>query len=94
MTAAATAAMVPARRTDSSISEDAAMEPITITTTVDLDHWNEEELLVHEWRTEQLRRLGIRRALAERFAGLVDWHEIAELVERGCSPELALEIAR
>lgn len=69
------------------------MEPITMTAT-DLDHWNDEELLVREWRTEQLRGLGIPTALAERFAGLVDWHEIAELVGRGCSPELALEIAR
>jgi hypothetical protein len=28
------------------------------------------------------------------FADLVDWHAIAELVERGCPPRLALEIAR
>jgi hypothetical protein len=26
--------------------------------------------------------------------GGIDWHEIAGLVERGCSPELALEIVR
>lgn len=69
------------------------MEP-TLTAEIDLDDGGDEELLVHEWRTGQLRRLGIPGALAERFAGLVDWHEIAELVERGCSPELALEIAR
>jgi hypothetical protein len=25
---------------------------------------------------------------------LVDWHEVARLVEKGCPPELALEIAR
>jgi hypothetical protein len=53
-----------------------------------------EELLVHEWRTEQLRRLGVAAALAEKFAALVDWHDIAALVERGCPPELAIEIVR
>jgi hypothetical protein len=93
MTAATAAAMVPARPSDQLDSEDRAMEPITMTE-VDFDETTDEELLVHEWRTAQLRRLGIPSALAERFAGLVDWHEIAELVERGCSPELALEIAR
>jgi len=34
------------------------------------------------------------RSLAERFADLVDWHALAELVERGCPAELALEIVR
>jgi hypothetical protein len=38
--------------------------------------------------------LGLPRALAETFAGLVDWHEIAALVARGCPPNLALEIVR
>jgi hypothetical protein len=53
-----------------------------------------EERLVREWRSEQLRRLGLPRVLAERFADLVDWHALAALIERGCSPELALEIVR
>jgi len=66
----------------------------TLIRTVDLDDHSDEEVLVHEWRTEQLRRLGLPRALAERFAGLVDWHQMADLVERGCAPDLALEIAR
>jgi hypothetical protein len=48
----------------------------------------------HDWRVEQLRRLGFPAGLAERFALLVDWHEIAELVARGCPPNLALEIVR
>ena len=69
------------------------MEPNTMTA-VDLDYWRDDELLVQEWRNRQLRRLGIPAALAARFAGRVDWHEIAELVKRGCSPELALEIVR
>jgi hypothetical protein len=28
------------------------------------------------------------------LADLVDWHAFADLVERGCSPRLALEIVR
>jgi hypothetical protein len=60
----------------------------------ELDQQAGETLLVHAWRTEQLRRLGLTRLIAEAFADLVDWHALAELVERGCSPELALEIVR
>lgn len=70
------------------------MEPILISDTDLADDSTDEELLVQAWRAEQLRRLGLPRILAEIFAGLVDWHEIAALVARGCSPELALEIAR
>jgi hypothetical protein len=64
------------------------------TTLMPTNDLNGEELLVHEWRTEQLHCLGLPRLLAERFAELVDWHAFAELVGRGCSPELALEIVR
>jgi hypothetical protein len=53
-----------------------------------------DEILVNEWRVEQLERLGIRRLVAEAVAGLVDWHEVASLIERGCTPALALEIVR
>jgi hypothetical protein len=73
------------------------MEPILLPAddpADDLVSDSEEELLVHAWRTEQLRRLGLHRVLAETFADLVDWHALAELVERGCSPELALDIVR
>jgi hypothetical protein len=52
----------------------------------------DEEILVHEWRAEQLQRLGLCRLLAESFAGRIDWHDLAALVARGCSPELALDI--
>ena len=52
----------------------------------------DEEILVHEWRAEQLQRLGLSRLIAEGFAGRVDWHDLATLVARGCSPELALDI--
>jgi hypothetical protein len=39
------------------------MEPMLITAD-DLENDSEEELLVHAWRTEQLRRLGLHRILA------------------------------
>ena len=61
---------------------------------VDEEQPSATEVLVHEWRTEQLERLGIARTVAEAVAGFVDWHELARLVERGCSPALALEIVR
>jgi hypothetical protein len=52
----------------------------------------DEEILVHEWRAEQLQRLGLSRLVAEGFAGRVDWHDLAGLVACGCSPEMALDI--
>ena len=70
------------------------MDPMLISDAELTKDTADEELLIHAWRAEQLRRLGLSRILAETFAGLVDWHEIAALVARGCSPELALEIAR
>jgi hypothetical protein len=70
------------------------MESILMSDAELADETTDEELLIQAWRAEQLRRLGLSRTLAETFAGLVDWHEIAALVTRGCSPELALEIAR
>jgi hypothetical protein len=69
------------------------MEPLLMPPEL-LDDEDPEELLVHEWRTEQLLRLGLPRTLAETFADLVDWHALAELVEHGCPPRLALEIVR
>jgi hypothetical protein len=69
------------------------MEPMLMPT-VDLDDGSDEEVLVHAWRAEQLRRLGLPRTLAHVYADLVDWHEISDLVERGCAPGLALEIVR
>ena len=43
---------------------------------------------------ERLSGLGLSNLVASAVAPLVDWHEMARLVERGCSPELALEIVR
>jgi len=49
---------------------------------------------VERWRTSELMRVGFAGddavALAARFD--VDLHEAIELVERGCSPELAVRI--
>ena len=53
-----------------------------------------EEGRVYEWRVEQLSGLGLSYVIASAVASFVDWHEIASLVERGCSPELALDIVR
>jgi hypothetical protein len=75
------------------MKERRTMEPILLADD-DLQDEVDEDLLVHAWRTEQLRRLGLPHTLAETFADLVDWHAFAELVGRGCSPELALEIVR
>jgi hypothetical protein len=69
------------------------MEPISIPE-LDHDERVDEETLVQAWRVEQLRRLGLPRVLAAAFADAVDWHELADLVRRGCPPSLALEIVR
>jgi len=55
---------------------------------------SEEDAGVYAWRVEQLSGLGLSQVVASAVASLVDWHEIARLVERGCSPELALDIVR
>jgi D-mannonate dehydratase len=55
---------------------------------------SDEEVLVYEWRVEQLARLGISTLIATAVATFIDWHDVARLVQRGCSPELALEIVR
>jgi hypothetical protein len=70
------------------------MEQILVSDAELVEDTTDEELVIHAWRAEQLQRLGLTRILAVTFAGLVDWHEIAALVARGCPPELALEIAR
>lgn len=63
--------------------------------TAEIDtHRTLEEQMVLEWRTHQLERLGVSKLIAAAFADRIDWHEIAALVQRGCSPELAVEIVR
>jgi hypothetical protein len=53
-----------------------------------------EERSVHRWRVSQLIRLGIPGALAEIYADRIDWHQVARLLQHGCSPRLALRIVR
>ena len=46
------------------------------------------------WRRERLREAGRPRELARRVAAdrAYDLHEVLELLDRGCPPELALRI--
>jgi hypothetical protein len=43
---------------------------------------------------DQLQSLDISDVIASAAADVVDWHEVACLVQRGCPPERALSIAR
>jgi hypothetical protein len=63
---------------------------------MDLQHklTDADDSIVREWRVTQLRRLGVPDALAEVDADYADWHQVARLVQRGCSPELAMRIVR
>jgi hypothetical protein len=69
------------------------MKPIPMLESELVEVVADDELLIHAWRAEQLRRIGLSDALADTFADRVDWREIESLVARGCPPELALEIA-
>ena len=51
-----------------------------------------EELLVHDWRVNRLTRLGVPGSLAEVYADRLVWLQVARLVQRGCTPRLALRI--
>jgi hypothetical protein len=53
-----------------------------------------EDVRVYAWRVEQLAKLGLSTPIADAAASLVDWHDVARLVQKGCPPALALEIAR
>jgi hypothetical protein len=62
---------------------------------LDIETENEsEEARIYAWRVEQLARLGLSTVIANAVATFVDWHDVARLVEKGCPPALALEIAR
>jgi hypothetical protein len=60
----------------------------------ELEGFDLEDRLVHDWRVTRLIGLGIPRSTAEVHADHVDWHQIAGLVRRGCPPRLALRIVR
>ena len=51
-----------------------------------------DDRLVHSWRVARLSALGVPWPLAQVVADHVDWHQVAALVRRGCSPRLALRI--
>ena len=51
-----------------------------------------ESVAVHAWRVSQLTRLGLALQVAEAVADIVDWHEVARLVCRGCPASLAVTI--
>jgi hypothetical protein len=60
-------------------------------TTHDAIH-KDESTSVPQWRVTQLTRLGIPKPTAELYADRIDWHQVARLVQHGCSPRLALRI--
>ena len=68
------------------------MEPILHST--DAESFPREERRLLAWRREQLLWLGVSRRNAYAYAEEVDWHDVAVLVQRGCSPDIALEIVR
>jgi hypothetical protein len=53
-----------------------------------------EQQLIELWRTEELARAGYSPRAAGRLAARhdIDLHQAVRLLERGCSPELALKI--
>jgi hypothetical protein len=50
----------------------------------------DERPAIHARRVEQMQRLGLPSVLADEFAKLVDWHQIAELVVGGYTLERAI----
>jgi hypothetical protein len=61
--------------------------------TIDVSKRNELEQ-VERWRAAELERAGYPREAAARIAARhdIDLHRAVQLLERGCSPELALAI--
>lgn len=55
-----------------------------------------EQELVEQWRAEELERAGYSAQAAAELAGRadVDLHDAIELLQKGCTPELALQILR
>ena len=53
-----------------------------------------EQLQIELWRAEELERAGYSNRAAGRLAARpdIDLHQAVRLLERGCSPELALRI--
>ena len=55
-----------------------------------------EQELVEQWRAQALERAGYPEKVAAELAMRpdVDLHRAVELLERGCTPELAAQILR
>jgi hypothetical protein len=53
-----------------------------------------EDFAVRDWKTAQLTRLGLPHRIATLFADTVDWHQVEDLLRRGCPLGIALDIAR
>lgn len=53
-----------------------------------------EQELVEQWRAEALERAGYPAEAAVEIAARadIDLHQATELLQRGCTPELALQI--
>jgi hypothetical protein len=53
-----------------------------------------EQIQIELWRTEELERAGYSHRAAGRLAARhdIDLHQAVRLLERGCTPELALRI--
>ena len=68
--------------------------PIAARAAADHEAVDQDQGRVHGWRVSQLMRFGIPGPLAEVYADHLDWHQIAQLVRRGCPPLLALRIVR
>ena len=71
--------------------EDAQMSATDVTNTTSIETESDK---VERWRAEALERAGYDPSTAALLAirSDVDLHQATELVERGCSPALALRI--
>jgi len=56
-----------------------------------IDH---DDRMVPRWRAARLTGPGLPWPLAQAAADHVDWHQVADLVRRGCPSWLALRIVR
>jgi hypothetical protein len=69
--------------------------PTADTTTTTTTRPTEQEI-VERWRAQELERAGFSEDVAAEFAmrSDVDLHRAVELLQRGCTPELAAHILR
>ncbi len=67
-----------------------------MSTTAETTERPTERELVERWRAQELERAGYAESVAAELAMRhdVDLHRAIELLEKGCSPDLAAEILR